>query len=92
MLGFGGWVVGFAGVVLFLLVSRFWGWLVRVGRFACPPLGVAGFLGVIWFTAPWLGGAVNRLGVISFSIYGLGLLYFFSNPLPVWLVLAAFNG
>ena len=99
---FGGRVVGFAGVVLFLLVSRFWGWLVRVGRFAClpsffgwgrsanlPPVcrWVRGVLpvsleccwvfGVIWFTAPWLGGAVNRLGVISFSIYGFGLLYFF---------------
>lgn len=78
---FVGRVVGFAGVVLFLLVSRFWGWLVRVGRFAClpsffgwgrsanlPPVcrWVRGVLpvsleccwvfGVIWFTAPGLGG------------------------------------
>ena len=53
--------------------------------------GRAGFWGLYGFPPPgW--GAVNRLGVISFSIYGFGLLYFFSNPLPVWLVLTAFNG
>ena len=40
-----------------------------------PPLGVAWFLGLYGLPPPgW--GAVNRLGVISFSIYGFGLLYF----------------
>ena len=53
--------------------------------------GVPVFWGYMVYR-PRVGGAVNLLGVISFSIYGLGLLYFFSNPLPVWLVLAAFNG
>ena len=54
--------------------------------------GVPVFWGYMVYRPSLFGGAVNRLGVISFSIYGLGLLYFFSNPLPVWLVLTAFNG
>ena len=67
-------------------------WLLVQGCSVCILLlGVVGFLGGYGLPPPgW--GAVNRLGVISFSIYGLGLLYFFSNPLPVWLVLTAFNG
>lgn len=35
--------------------------------------------------------AVNRLGVISFSVTGWGYSIF-CNPLPVWSVLTAFNG
>ena len=45
-------VLGFAGVVRFLLVSCFWGWLVQVGRFACLPLGC--LVGCVLPVCPWV--------------------------------------
>lgn len=49
------------------------------GRFACRfPLGVAGFFeGDMVYRPSLFGGAVNLLGVISFSIYGFGVTLFF---------------
>ena len=100
-----GRVVGFAGVVRFLLVSSFLGVVssgravlpVSPGMFcwvgsACPLpwllvqgcsvcillLGVVGFLGGMVYRPSlfFLGGAVNLLGVISFSVSGWGYSIF----------------
>ena len=74
-------MLGFVGVVLFLLVSSFFG-----GGGGC-----WFFWGcMVYRPSLFLGGAVNRLGL--FLLVRVGVTLFFSNPLPVWLVLAAFNG
>lgn len=50
-----------------------------LGLYGLPPLLVG-------------GGAVNLLGGVFLLVLRVGVTLFFSNPLPVWLVLTAFNG